>query len=369
MKRADNLYEILISDDNLREAIITVNRTHRWYSHHRPNMTVQRVDADIDGHIKALRKIIERGFEPFPPSIQKRWDKSAGKWRNISTPRLWPDQYVHHALIQALEPVFMRGMDNWCCGSIKGRGTSKGAAGIKRWMRDDVKGTKYCVEADIYHFYDSLTADVVMERMRELIKDSRVLAVIERTIRDGILIGAYYSQWLANVTLQPLDALIRQHSSVKHYSRYMDNFTIFSNNKREMRKLLRSIGAWLNKRGLKLKGNWQVFPTKCRMPCAMGFRYGRGFTLLKKRSVLRFKRACAAITKRIAAGKNISANAAAGLLSRAGAFVHCEAKHVRDDHMKGISVKFLKNIIRRQSWILTQQERFYTRGRLASTCA
>lgn len=91
MKRAKDLYQKLISDENLRLAILTVNATHKWHPHHRPNKTVLRVEADIDGYVEKLREIIVNGYDAAPPRIARRWDKSAGKWRDISEPRLWPD--------------------------------------------------------------------------------------------------------------------------------------------------------------------------------------------------------------------------------------------------------------------------------------
>jgi hypothetical protein len=110
-KRASNLYPILISDENLLRALAEVNSTHRWLPHHRPNKIVAWVEADMPQRVRDLRNIIEQGFTPSPPTMKRRWDKSAGKWRNIYEPRLWPDQYIHHAIIQALQPVLMRGMD------------------------------------------------------------------------------------------------------------------------------------------------------------------------------------------------------------------------------------------------------------------
>jgi len=41
LKRVNNLYEKLISDDNLKLALLEVNITHRWYPHHKPNETVR----------------------------------------------------------------------------------------------------------------------------------------------------------------------------------------------------------------------------------------------------------------------------------------------------------------------------------------
>lgn len=210
MKRVNHLFDYLISDENLGNAIDEVNATHRWRPRHRPDKTVQRVEADRAGSIETLRTIIVSGFEPSPARKKRRWDKSAGKWRDIYEPKLWPDQYVHHALVQALQRPMMRGMDPYCCGSIRGRGIHYGVKAMKKWHRDDPKGTRWCAQLDIRHFYDSLKPEVVMARMRQLVKDHRVLDLAERVMRDGVMIGVYFSQWFANTTLQPLDHALRE---------------------------------------------------------------------------------------------------------------------------------------------------------------
>lgn len=127
--------------------------------------------------------------------------------------------------------------------------------------------------------------------MRRLIKDEKVLDLIWRIVKDGILIGAYTSQWFANAVLQPLDHLIREDKDrATHYVRYMDNLTFFGSNKRKMRRLMQKIAAWLEAHDLKLKEDWQIFPTAKRLPIAVGYRYGRGYTLLRKHTLFRLKR-------------------------------------------------------------------------------
>jgi hypothetical protein len=128
--------------------------------------------------IEDLRQILLNGFEQKPPHISKRWDASARKWRVVSEPVQWPDQYVHHALIQVLQPVMMRGMDYYCCGSIRGRGPHHARKAIESWLLHDYQGTKYELCGDVRHFYDSLKPEVVMSRMRQLVKDRFVLDLI-----------------------------------------------------------------------------------------------------------------------------------------------------------------------------------------------
>lgn len=282
MKRAGKLFDTLISDDNLLRAIDEVNRTHHWNRGHKPNTCTAWVEETKPQRVEDLRRILVGGFEPKPPHVSQRWDTSARKWRTISEPAQWPDQYVHHALIQALQPKMMQGMDFYCCGSIRGRGTEREKKAIERWLKYDRKGTKYEFCGDIRHFYESLTPEVVMARMRQLYKDRRVLDLIERIIRNGIQLGTYTSQWLANAVLQPLDRLIRESGYCRHYARYMDNMTAFGPNRRKLKKLRLLVEGWLDAHDLQLKGDWQVFPVakpqrkEPLLPPRQGFARAKG---------------------------------------------------------------------------------------------
>lgn len=327
MKRKGNLYEILISDENLYRAIEDVNRSHRWRKHHKPNKIVYYIERHKEETVLKLRNIIESGFIQEEPHTIRRYDQSSQKWRNISVPKLWPDQYIHHALIQVLEPVMMRGMDKYCCGSIKGRGTHYGVKAINKWMKNDIHGTKYCLELDIRHFYENLSTDVVMNRLRSLVKDRQVLNLCESILHQNVPIGFYTSQWFANTVLQPLDQMIRQSGLCEHYVRYMDNFTIFGSNKKKLHYLHREIESWLNAHGMEVKANWQVFPTKSRYPTAMGYRFKGKIILPRKRNRLRLIRQIERCKKKIVNHRKIKIQLAAGLLSRLGQMRHC--RHVR----------------------------------------
>ena len=57
MKRVNNLFPKLISDENIREAICTVNASHRTHKG-RVNNLVLWVESTIDERIIELRNII-----------------------------------------------------------------------------------------------------------------------------------------------------------------------------------------------------------------------------------------------------------------------------------------------------------------------
>ena len=345
MKRKGHLFPIIISNDNLVRAITEVCKSHRWVRYpDKPNKMVEWLESDIPARVSELRQVIENGFEPSPVIRKQRYDANAGKWRDIAEPRIWPDQCVHHALIQVLEPIMMCGMDNWCCGSIKDRGAHYGIRRIKRWMKRG-KGVKYCVELDIRHFYDSLNPTLVLERMKRLIKDHRTLDLIWRVIRGGIQIGSYCSQWFANTFLQPLDQLIRN-NGVRYYIRYMDNFTIFTNRKRTGHKIVRLVDGWLGCHDLTLKGNWQVFPTRARLPNALGYRFGYGYTLMRKKNLLRLKRCIKRFYRMRERGKFVTVKFAQGLLSRLGMLRHCNSVYLYRTFVPKKTQRKLKDIVR-----------------------
>ena len=350
MKRVGHLFEKLVSDENLSLAIDEVNRTHRYFTNGRVNHCTRWVSRTREDRIRDLKEVLIGGFEPGPSRFMIRYDHSAEKHRCILEPKQWPDQYVHHALIQVIEPVCMRGMDPWCCGSIRGRGTHYAKRAIERWIREDPIGTRYVGEMDIRHFYDELSPDIVMDRFRHLIKDRRVLDLIWRIIRDGVKIGYYPSQWFANTVLQPLDVMIRQSGLVKHYVRYMDNMTVMGSNKRKTRRVKLLIENWLNSHGLRLKGNWQFYARRDRLPNAVGYRYGADYTLIRKRSLLKIKRGIAKYRKFASSGKPITRRFAAGMLSRLGQLHHCNNVHIYRKLFMGDPIqRELKDVVRASS--------------------
>lgn len=344
VKRADNLFPILISDENILEAIQEVNKTHRYGYRHRPRNTVAWIEETMPERVQELRQIVTDGFVQQPGRRSMRYDQSARKWRNIWEPKLWPDQYIHHMLIQVLKPLFLRQMDPWCCGSVPGRGTIKGVRGIQKWMKNDIPGTRWCAELDVHHYYDSLTKEVVMGVMRRRIKDAQVLGLIEATLAEGVPIGSYCSQWYANAVLQDCDRAIRA-AGATHYVRYVDNFTIFARRKKDIRRCVHAAEAELAKLGLCLKGNWQYFQTRHRMPNALGYRYRHGYTLVRKGNLLRFKRQVARMRKRVAAGKPVPRTMAAGILSRAGQLCHCNGYRLRRRWCPPREEAFLKAVV------------------------
>lgn len=367
MKRVNNLFGKLISDENLLLAIHEVNKSHHYIGKgnlRRVNKITVWVESTKEERVKELRQIILDGFVQKPMRKFRVYDVNAQKWRNISEPVQYPDQYIHHAVQQCLEPVMMRGMDFYCCGSIKKRGASRGIRYIKKWMKDDKAGTRHAIECDIRHYYDNIDPAVAFAWFRSHVKDRQVLDVVWAIIKDGITIGGYFSQWVANSILQPIDQKIRQSGLCNHYVRYIDNFTILGSNKRKLKKLLDLLGQWLAELGLTLKKNMQIFCVDKRMVSALGYRFDHCKTYLRKRNLLSIRRKVRRVRKKIQKRLAICYMEAACVLSKLGQLCHCDSHHLRRSmYSKGFITR-MKNIVRlhakrkenRKSWsfILSQ---------------
>lgn len=215
-------------------------------------------------------------------------------------------------------------------------------------MRRKIKSTKYVFCCDIYHFFPSMEPEIVMDSLRRIVKDHRALGLAWSVIQDGIFPGYYPSHWLANLVLQSLDSEIREDPACKHYVRHMDNITVFGSNKRSLRRLKEKIEGWLKEHGFKLKGDWQIYATKDRLPDAVGFRYGRTYTIPRKRKYLKLKRSIAKYRKRRREKKPISFHMAASILSRLGDLKHCNNVNFYKALFRGEKLmKALKKIVRK----------------------
>ena len=110
-----------------------------------------------------------------------------------------------------------------------------------------------------------------------------------------------------------------------------------------------AIQKWLAEHNLGIKDNWQIYLTSIRQPVALGYRFGHGYTLLKKRNLLRLKRQLNRYYYKKRHHRRISMRFASGLLSRLGQLNHCNSTQVMKRIYRGRVQKDLKTVVRRYS--------------------
>ena len=281
--------------DNVKQAIIKSSLGKRDQSR------VKRIIHNTDFYAKKIQMLlINKTYIPAPYTIKTVQDGSSGKIRTIYKPRYYPDQVIHWALILQLKPIIMKGMYEYNCGSIPGRGTSYGQKILRKWLDKDYKGTKYCLKMDISKFYPSIDNEILKQMLRRKIKDEDCLYLIDSIIDSnaGLPIGNYTSQWFSNFFLQGLDHYIKEKLGVKYYVRYVDDLILLGGNKKKLHATRKAISEYLNNIGLRLKDDWQVFKVNNRAIDFLGFRFFRKKTILRKRNALRIRRRMQKIKKK-----------------------------------------------------------------------
>ena len=344
MKRVGFLFEEIIKIENLELAIKNASRKKKR------RRNVQRVLDDIENHALILQDLlVNEKYKSSPYTEEIIRDESNGKERLIKKPKFFPDQCVQWAIMQVIQPVISKGFYEYSCGSIPKKGTHYAKKHLEKWIRKDVKNTKYVLQIDVTKYYPSVNHEKLNYMLSKRIKDVRVLDLLKEIIRsggEGLPIGNYTSQWLANFYLTECDHYIKQKLGAKHYIRYMDDIVILGSNKRKLHEIKKELEKHLNKLDLNIKDNWQIFPLDCRPLDFLGFKFYRTYTTLRARNAIRIKRRVKKIYKK---GYTTPKDASA-ILSYMGWIKHSNSHGFYHKHIKGyLKMKKLKEVLRNES--------------------
>lgn len=295
MKRYNNIFDKITDLDNIKCAINNASKGKM------KRRNVKRVVENTEMYaIEIRRLLISKEYKPLQSKGIVIYDKGNRKYRKIYKPAFYPDQIVQWAITQVIQPILMNGMYAHNCGSIPKRGSGHGQKMIRKWL-GDVKNTKYALKMDVEKFYPSIDKAQMLVCFEKKFKDKAFLELISLVIEasdEGLPIGNYTSQWFANFFLTELDHKIKHEFKAVYYVRYIDDMVILGPNKRKLHKIRIAIERELNKKGLKLKKNWQVFRVDDRGIDFLGFRFFRNKTILRKRNALKIRRKARRIDKK-----------------------------------------------------------------------
>ena len=135
---------------------------------------------------------------------------------------------------------------------------------IRRDMKEDPEGTRYCYKFDISKFYESVGQDFVMYCVRRVFKDKKLIAMLDNFVRlmpQGISIGLRSSQGLGNLLLSVfLDHYLKDKYGVRHFYRYCDDGVVLGDAKSELWKIRDAVHFQVTQIGLTVKPDERVFP-------------------------------------------------------------------------------------------------------------
>lgn len=291
MKSYNHLYEVCISEANRREAIKQAKHSKRI------RKIIKKRNLSDDAILTDSYDWIEN-YENAYHTPLRIYDGISRKERKILVPTL-EELIVQHCIVNALKPIFWKGMYEHSYGSLPKRGAHKGKKAIEKWISHDSRNVKYVLKMDIRHFFDSIPHEISKAKLAKKIHDEKMLNLLFKIIDVtdvGIPLGFYTSQWLSNWYLQGLDHYIKEQLKAVHYIRYMDDMVVFGSNKKALHCIRKAISDYLHfELHLELKDNWQVFrfsysSNKGRDLDFMGFRFFRNKTSLRKSIMLKATR-------------------------------------------------------------------------------
>jgi retron-type reverse transcriptase len=286
MKSYNNLYYKVIHIQNLILA---------WRKARKDNTKKDYViefESGLRENLLQLHKELkEETYQPKPLKIFILRDP---KTRKISK-SIFRDRIVHHAIYNAIEPIFEKRFINSCCANRIRKGNLYALALFNKFKRKVSKNnTRNCfiLKADIKHYFFEVNQNILINILRKKIKDEKTIKLINKILKNypdkekGMPLGNLTSQFFANIYLNELDYFVKHKLRAKYYIRYVDDFVILHNSKEQLETWKKEIDKFL-KENLKI----ELHSEKSRIISLsrgidfVGFRNFYYYRLLRKRNV------------------------------------------------------------------------------------
>ena len=213
-------------------------------------------------HGEGIKAKLRKGS--FKPSAARRKEipKANGGIRPLSIPNVL-DRFVQQLLLQAMQPLFEPTFSANSYGFRPGRSAHGAIDAAQRHARE---GRDWVVDMDITKFFDQVNHDILMTQVSRVVRDKRMLQLIGRFLRAGVVLpdgckvsteegtpqGGPLSPLLANIYLDKLDKELERRG-LKHV-RYADDCNIYVSSEHAAKRVLENIGQWIS-RHLRLQIN------------------------------------------------------------------------------------------------------------------
>ena len=292
------LIDKVYAPGNLRSALCTV--TQRKTSPGIDGRSAASVAREAEAEIATIERLLREGkYEPQP--VKRVWIPKPGsrEKRPLGIPTI-RGRIVETALRNVIEPIFEHSFAEHSYGFRPGRSATQAVARVEALLQS---GHHWVVDADIKGYFDNIPHAQLMDRVRDKISDQRVLGLIEKMLKQGVMEtmtdwnpteqgtpqGAVISPLLANIYLNPLDHQMAETS--REMIRYADDFVILCKTQAEAEAVLEEVRAWMSVAGLTLH------PEKTRIVDAtqhggfefLGWHFERGYRWPREKSQKKLK--------------------------------------------------------------------------------
>ncbi len=291
----DQLLECVLATDNIRCAWKQV-RSNKGA----PGIDGVTVEDFPDTHRECwpeIRSTILEGSYIPSPVLRVEIPKPDGSSRPLGIPTVL-DRVVQQAIARIMGRIFDPCFSESSCGFRPGRSAHDGIRKVKQFIG---QGYAVAVDMDLSKFFDTVNHDVLMDRVSRRIQDKRVLQLIGKYLRTGVMVkgrlkatpmgvpqGGPLSPLLANILLDDLDKELERRGH--HFVRYADDFIIMVKSLSAGTRVMAGIRRFLE-RELRLKVNEKKSKVAPVGACGfLGFVFVRGKIRWSEKSFQEFKR-------------------------------------------------------------------------------
>lgn len=183
------------------------------------------------------------------------------KERKIDIPKFFPDRIIERGATDLVKQDIIDSLITNTYGSIKGRGLHDCASAIKVAVQKYPNG--YFVKIDAKHYYESINHNRLKAILKTIIFDENIYKLFCAIIdahKQGLAIGVFPSQYLANFYLSIVDWAMTEGFGFTNYFRYMDDIVIITKDKAEANRALETLRYLFRMIHLTLKDNERVAP-------------------------------------------------------------------------------------------------------------
>lgn len=190
-------------------------------------------------------------YQPWPLR-RKAIPKPSDGERLLGIPAV-VDRLIQQAMAQVLGPIFDPGFSESSFGFRPRRSAHGALRQVQAFLRN---GYRIAVDLDIEKFFDRVNHDVLMVRVARKVADRRMLALIGRYLRAGVVVGENIqpteegtpqggplSPLLANILLDDLDKELERRGH--RFARYADDLLVLVRSRRAGERVMASLKRYL----------------------------------------------------------------------------------------------------------------------------
>lgn len=299
--------------DDLLEQILDPDNMHRAWDQVRANKGAPGIDqmpledfpAWARNHWAEVKDALIQGRYRPQPVRRVEIPKPDGGIRLLGVPTVL-DRLIQQAITQVLVPRFDPDFSTHSYGFRPHRSAHQA---VQQIQADIQSGKRIAVDIDLSKFFDRVNHDLLMTRLGRKVRDKRVLKLIGRYLRAGVMDGATFietqegvpqggplSPLLGNILLDSLDRELERRGH--RFARYADDIIVVVGSPRAGARVLQSLSRYLEQR-LKLvvnTGKSQV--VKVSESRFLGFTFRGGRIHWHAKSEDRFKQRVRELTNR-----------------------------------------------------------------------